>query len=213
MIDVLATPRTDGDERPPPTAELRELEDAELVARQLEGEDRAFQVLMDRYVERLIYFVQRTIGDRSRAEDLVQEAFLRVYRHLHRYDPSRKFSTWLYTIAGNLAKNELRDRQRSPTVLFQVLRKEDEGNGRPLEWEDERYLPDEMARRRDLEKIVEETVDELPSHHREVFALRELEGRTYEEIAELTGVKLGTVKSRLSRARDRFAELIAPKLE
>lgn len=213
MIDTLAPPRAGDDTERLEVAELRELDDAELVARQLEGDDRAFQVLMDRYAERLTYFVQRTIGDRTRAEDLVQEAFLRVYRHLHRYDPSRKFSTWLYTIAGNLAKNELRDRSRNPTVLFQVLRKDDETDARPLQWEDERYLPDEMARRRDLEKIVEETVEELPPHHRQVFRLRELEGRTYDEIAETTGVKLGTVKSRLARARDRFAQLIAPKLE
>ena len=199
--------------RPASRQELEELSDEELVARYLEGEERAFQVLADRYEPRLRHFVYRSIGDEDRAGDLVQETFVRVYRHLHRFDPTKKFSTWIYTIASNLAKNELRNRSRSPMVLFQTLTKrwEDE-DGRTLEWEDTSYLPDELARKRDLRERVEEAVEELPEHHREVFVLREMEGKSYEEIAELTDTKLGTVKSRLNRARNRFAEIIASRL-
>jgi len=194
-------------------SELEEMDDAGLVQLRLDGDEMAFQVLMDRYHDRLVHFINRTIGDRDRAEDLVQDTFVRVYRHLHRYDPSRKFSTWIYTIAGNLAKNELRNRSRNPQVLFQTLTRNREEDDRPLQWEDRSYSPDDMAEKRNLRDIVEETIEELPDHHRKIFRLREMEGKTYEEISEITGVKLGTVKSRLNRARNKFAELVAPKLE
>src|SRR5688572_32794373 len=92
-------------EKPQP---LTTLDDSSLVAAFLDGEKRAFNELVSRYHVRLLNFIYRTIGDRERAEDLVQETFVRVYRHLHRFDQTKKFSTWAYTIAGHLAKNELR---------------------------------------------------------------------------------------------------------
>jgi len=194
-------------------AALRELGDSELVGRYLHGERFAFNELVDRYQERLLNFIYRTIGDRDRAEDLVQETFVRVYRHLHRFDQSKKFSTWAYTIASNLAKNELRNRSRNPLVLFQAIKKNWEADHRPLEFEDSTYAPDDLFRKRHLRERVEAAVAELPEHHRVVFVLREMEGKTYEEISEITGVTLGTVKSRLNRARNRFAQIIAPMLD
>jgi len=191
---------------------LRELDDSALVAAFLEGNKRAFTELAERYHARLINFVYRTTGDRERSEDLVQETFIRVYRHLHRFDQSKKFSTWVYTIASNLAKNELRNRSRNPLVLFQTIRKSWEGDERQLEWEDNTYRPDDLYRKRHLRQMVEAAVSELPEHHRTVFVLREMEGKTYEEIAEITGCNLGTVKSRLNRARNSFAVLIEPLL-
>jgi RNA polymerase sigma-70 factor (ECF subfamily) len=193
--------------------ELAEMDDPQLAAATLAGESRAFTVLADRYHARLLNFIHRMIGDRERAEDLVQETFVRVHRHLHRYDQNRKFSTWAYTIAGNLAKNELRNRSRNPLVLFQTIKKNWDADHRPLEWEDERYRPDDLFRKRDLKERVDEVVAQLPEHHRVVFVLRELEGKTYEEISEITGVNLGTVKSRLNRARNAFAERIAPLID
>jgi RNA polymerase sigma-70 factor, ECF subfamily len=193
--------------------ELAELEDAQLAAASLDGEARAFTVLADRYHMRLLNFIHRMIGDRERAEDLVQETFVRVHRHLHRYDQNRKFSTWAYTIAGNLAKNELRNRSRNPMVLFQTIKKNWDADHRPLEWEDNRYRPDDLYRKRDLKEKVDHAVAELPEHHRVVFVLRELEGKTYEEISDITGVNLGTVKSRLNRARNSFAQLIEPLID
>src|SRR3984885_88593 len=97
---------------------LREKDDAGVVSAFLGGEERAFQELVERYQTRLLNFIYRTIGDREKAEDLVQEVFIRVYRHIHRFDRTKKFSTWVYTIASNLAKNELRNRSRNPLVLF-----------------------------------------------------------------------------------------------
>jgi len=191
---------------------LSELTDNELVARFLEGNALAFPELVGRYQSRLLNFIYRTIGDRDRAEDLVQETFIRVYRHLHRFDQSKKFSTWIYTISSNLAKNELRNRSRNPLVLFQTIKKNWEADHRPLQWEDPHYRPDDLFRKRHLREMVERAVEQLPEHHRAVFVLREMEGKTYEEIAEITGVNLGTVKSRLNRARNNFAQIIAPML-
>jgi len=192
---------------------LKELDDAALVAEYLDGRRHAFHELAERYHTRLLNFIYRTIGDRDRAEDLVQETFVRVYRHLHRFDPTKKFSTWIYTIASNLAKNELRNRSRNPLVLFQAIKKHWEADHRPLQWEDSSYSPDDLFRKRHLREQVEKAVAELPEHHRVVFVLREMEGKTYEEISEITGVTLGTVKSRLNRARNKFALIIGPMLE
>lgn len=193
--------------------QLRAADDSAVVTAFLAGEERAFQELVERYQTRLLNFVFRTIGDRDRAEDLVQEVFIRVYRHLHRFDRSKKFSTWVYTIASNLAKNELRNRSRNPLVLFQTIRRNWEDDDRPLQFEDPGSRPDDLYRKRHLREAVEEAVEKLPPHHRNVFVLRELEGKSYEEIAEITSCNLGTVKSRLNRARNAFASLVAPALD
>ena len=190
--------------------QLRAADDSAVVTAFLAGEERAFTELVERYQTRLLNFIYRTIGDRDRAEDLVQEVFIRVYRHLHRFDRSKKFSTWVYTIASNLAKNELRNRSRNPLVLFQTLQSGNDDEDRPLQFEDTTARPDDLYRKRHLRELVEDTVAKLPEHHRQVFVLRELEGKSYEEIAEITACNLGTVKSRLNRARTAFAAIIEP---
>lgn len=217
MADAVRSIHRDAPARPvaaPSRREqLRAASDADVVTAFLEGYPIAFDLLVERYQGRLLNFIYRTIGDREKAEDLVQEVFIRVYRHLHRFDPSKKFSTWIYTIASNLAKNELRNRSRNPLVLFQAVRdKFTEDEERPLDFEDTNARPDDQYHKRFLQGAVEDVVATLPPHHREVFVLRELEGKSYEEIAEITGVNLGTVKSRLNRARASFAERIAPAL-
>jgi RNA polymerase sigma-70 factor (ECF subfamily) len=192
---------------------LRSEDDGTVVSAFLGGEERAFQELVERYQTRLLNFIYRTIGDREKAEDLVQEVFIRVYRHIHRFDRSKKFSTWVYTIASNLAKNELRNRSRNPLVLFQTIKSNWEDEERPLQFEDTTARPDDLFRKRHLRQLVEDTVAQLPEHHRQVFVLRELEGKSYEEIAEITDCNLGTVKSRLNRARNAFASIIEPALD
>ncbi|HUF75208.1 MAG TPA: sigma-70 family RNA polymerase sigma factor, partial [Longimicrobiales bacterium] len=167
--------------------ELDELTDEELVTAHLEGRPGAFQDLYDRYRDRLIHFITRKTGDADRAQDLVQEAFIRVTRHLHRFDTSKKFSTWVYTIASNLSKNELRNRSRSPLVLFQRLTSSWDDDHRPLQFEDFSMRPDDLYRKRHLKELVDQAVAKLPEHHRIVFVLREMEGKTYEEISEITG--------------------------
>src|SRR3982750_1527376 len=160
--------------------QLRTQDDSAVVSAFLAGEERAFQELVERYQTRLLNFIFRTIGDRERAEDLVQEVFIRVYRHIHRFDRSKKFSTWVYTIASNLAKNELRNRSRNPLVLFQTIKKNWQEEERPLQFEDTTARPDDLFRKRHLKELVEESVAKLPEHHRNVFILRELEGKSYD---------------------------------
>ena len=209
--------RTENEDVETPRAtERRQLQthdDSGVVAAHLAGDVQAFEELVERYQRRLLNFVYRTIGDRERAEDLVQEVFIRVHRHLARFDQTKKFSTWIYTIASNLAKNELRNRSRNPLVLFQTIKKNWEADHRPLQFEDPQNRPDDLYRKRHLRQLVDWSVAQLPEHHRVVFVLRELEGKTYEEIADITGCNLGTVKSRLNRARNRFAQLIGPMLD
>ena len=178
------------------------LEDGRLTERHLAGDPQAFGALVDRYQVRLLNFINRAIDDRARAEDLVQDVFVRVFRHLPRFDRTKKFSTWIYTIASNLTKNELRSRSRNPLVLTPIL-----------EFEDTAARPDDLLRRRHLAENVARCVRMLPEALRDVFVLRELEGKTYQDIAEITGCNLGTVKSRLSRARSSFAQLITPLLD
>jgi RNA polymerase sigma-70 factor (ECF subfamily) len=213
MLKLLVNDRDREAQKLSPRERLKQLDDSGVVAAHLDGDRLAFGELVERYQNRLLNFVYRTTGDRERAEDLVQETFIRVYRHLHRFDQSKKFSTWAYTIASNLAKNELRNRSRNPLVLFQTLMKNRDADTRPLEWEDNTYRPDDLFRKRHLKSQVDSAVDQLPEHHRTVFVLREMEGKTYEEIAEITSTNLGTVKSRLNRARNNFAQLIAPLLD
>src|SRR3954464_15952904 len=104
-------------------------------------------------------------------------------------------------------------RSSNSIVLFQTVQKNCKDQDRPLRFEDTTSRPDDMYRKRHLREIVEEAVAELPEHHRNVFILRELEGKSYEEIAEITECNLGTVKSRLNRARNSFAEIIAPYVD
>lgn len=191
---------------------LHQLDDGPVVRRHLEGDPRAFGALVDRYQSRLLAFIGRTTGDRERAEDLVQEVFIRVFRHLHRFDQTRKFSTWIYTIASNLAKNELRNRSRSPLVPFPSAKTTSDADYQSLAFEDRSTRPDDLYHKRYLKDAVEHCVGALPHHHRQVFVLRELEGKSYAEIADITGCNLGTVKSRLNRARHTFAEVITPLL-
>lgn len=192
---------------------LHAADDTAVVRSFLAGEERAFQELVERYQTRLLNFIYRTIGDRERAEDLVQEVFIRVYRHMHRFDTAKKFSTWIYTIASNLAKNELRNRARNPLILFQTITSNHQDDERPLQFEDFSSRPDDLFQQRHLRALVEQTVAQLPEHHRQVFVLREIEGKSYEEIADITQCNLGTVKSRLNRARTAFAAIIEPLVD
>ena len=146
--------------------DLTLLSDEELVQAHLDGHAGAFRELYDRYRDKLVGFITRRTGDPDRAQDLVQEAFIRVTRHIHRFDTSKKFSTWIYTIAGNLSKNELRNWSRSPLVLFQKLTSTWTDDHRPLQFEDSSMAPDRMYRKRFLQEKVEETVQELPEHAR-----------------------------------------------
>ncbi len=195
-----------------PLRPLREEGDAGLVRRFLGGEEPAFAELHRRYSANLLNYMYRMIGDREEAEDLVQEAFVRVFRNLDRFDQRRSFSAWLHAIARNVAKNELRRHGRRREVAASVAAGED-GDDPVLSLADDADGPDELQRRRALKETVHKAIRQMDAHYRSPFVLRELHDKTYEQIAEIEGIPLGTVKSRLKRAREQFATIVAPMLD
>jgi RNA polymerase sigma-70 factor, ECF subfamily len=189
---------------------LKDLSDEELVSLHYEGRPGAFRELYYRYQARLSRFILKRTGNPERADDVLQETWVRVARHLDWFDTERKFSTWIYTIAANLCKNELRNHARSPMVPFRTLEGRQETESRHLEFGDYSMTPDRLFQKRETRRLVERTVEGLSENHQRVFRLREMRGKSYQEVADILGIRLGTVKSRLHRARAEFAERIRP---
>lgn len=192
---------------------LEDLSDEELVSAHLNGRPGAFRALHQRYKRRLSHFILGKTGNPDRVQDLLQDTWVRVARHLHRFDTGRRFSTWVYTIAANLCKNELRNRSRSRMVPFRSLESRTDEERGPVQFEDLRMMPDRLFQKRETRRLVEDTVETLSENHREVFQLREIRGKSYREVARILGLRIGTVKSRLHRARTQFAARIAPLVD
>ena len=183
-----------------------QLTDEQLFQRYTQGDEQGFQLLMERYEPRIQGFLRKRLSDEERVEDLTQDTFLRVHRARERYDSGRKFSTWIYTIASNLLKNEYRNRSRRRETAFSDLRAEGDAP-RPIEFESDAPDPERSAYRGELREAIADAIERLEDHHRIPFVMREVEDRTYEEISEAIGVPVGTVKSRLFRARNAFQSL------
>jgi RNA polymerase sigma-70 factor, ECF subfamily len=189
---------------------LKDLSDEELVTLHYEGRPGAFRELYNRYRRRLSHFILKRTGNPERADDVLQETWMRVARHLDWFDTERRFSTWIYTITANLCKNELRNHARSPMVPFRTLESQQDKVSGHLEFGDDSMTPDRLFHRRETRRVVEQAVEELSENHQRVFRLREMKGKSYQEVADILGIRLGTVKSRLHRARQEFAERIRP---
>jgi RNA polymerase sigma-70 factor (ECF subfamily) len=156
---------------------------------------------VDRYKNRLQNLVYRYIRDHQRAEDLAQEAFVRVYLHRERYRKTGKFSTWIFTIAVNLAKNEIRRKVRHRNVVSIDEIQEVAGTADPV-LRDEAGLPsDRIVERQQTNRAVADAIARLPEVYRASLVLRDIEGLAYEEIAEILDIPGGTVRSRINRAR------------
>lgn len=196
------SPRTHGHEVP----------DEDLMVRYREGDASVFPEIVRRYKDRLLSAVLRLVGDREKAEDIVQETFLRVHRNAHRYKTIARFSTWIYTIALNMAKNEIRNVRRRRTASLWDVGPERDGEPVPLDVPDRSERPDEAYERRDLREVMERCIEKLPPKYRTIIVLRDVEGLSYEEISEILKLPQGTVKSRMNRARSRFKEILEPLL-
>ena len=190
---------------------MAEKSDEELVRLFSEGKEWAFKELMARYSKKMLNYINRMIYDRDRAEDLLQETFIRVYRNIDRFDPKRRFSTWLYTIATNLAKNELRNIYRCPLLFFENLSFQKKYR-LMFQTADRADKPDNQLYRTQLRDLIARAIKLLPENQRVIFILRETECKSYKEIAEILDCNMGTVKSRLNRARTSFARIIEPYL-
>lgn len=185
--------------------------DAGLMLRVAKGDDGAFRTLVARYQDRVLGLAYRYLGDRNGAEDLAQEAFLRVYRARDRYEPVAKFSTWLYRIVVNLCLNEIRSRKNKPAMALAVttetssnlnLDVADEGEREPVA----RMEEEELAAR------IREIIAELPENQRIAILLNKYEGLSYVETAEAMETSVMAVKSLLTRARVRIRERLLPYL-
>lgn len=173
------------------------LSDKELLYDVIDGNLDSFDIIVDRYKNRLMNFVFRFVKDYDVAEDIVQETFLRVFRKRRDYKAIANFSTWIFTIAGNLAKSELRRRKR---WRFMSIDEKNEGES-TFELPDTGMSPDRATAVRMLDENVQNAIFSLQEKYKEALILRDIEGMSYQEIAEVTDVPVGTVKSRVNRAR------------
>ncbi len=174
-------------------------DDQELTRRCLTGDERAYRELVRRYQRQVYSLAMRMVRVREDAEDLTQETFVRMFGALERYDPTRPFTAWLFTIAARLSIDHLR-RRRLKTVP--LSRREPDGEEeRTLEIEDSGPGPEELAERGEEERGAHDLIGSLPEHYRIVVMLRHQQGFSYEEIAEALHLPLGTVKARIHRAR------------
>ncbi len=178
--------------------------DGELVQTAIAGREASFEELVRRYQRPIAAYVYRMVGDYDAALDLTQEVFIKVYNSLARYRSEFKFSTWIYKIAHNAAIDHL----RRYAVREQALSGELDGEPRVVAIESRRLTPEQESEREERRTEIESVVDELPSAYRELIVLRHSHDLSYDEIAEVTGLPLGTVKNRLFRARDAMRELL-----
>lgn len=176
---------------------LGEQSDIDVLAEVSAGDIDAYGKIVRRYQGRLYNFVFRFVSDRETAEDIVQETFLRAFRKREEYRAIANFSTWLFTIAGNLAKSELRRRKR--WRLFSLHRDDDSDTG--MELPDESMRPDKVAESSLVDVQIQDAIASLPDNYRQVILLRDVEGMSYQEISEIVRCPVGTVKSRVNRAR------------
>ena len=183
--------------------------DEELIERFQKGDVYAFELIVNRYKDPLLNFVYHFLGDKIDAEDVVQETFLRVYRNKHLYRNIAKFSTWIYTIAGNLAKTELRRRKRRR--LFSISQ---------MGFDNKDYDVPDPLRTADVqvdgdmkEAFIRKEIDALPVKFREVVVLRDVDEFSYEEISDILKIPIGTVKSRVNRGRLRLQRRLGDLLE
>lgn len=185
--------------------ELFDRTDEELILLfQSENRMKAFEILVQRYKNPLFNYVFRFLGDTASTNDVVQETMIKFYKNKDSYKSIAKFSTWIYTIAGNLARTEYKRRKKRTFVS--VNDRDDEH--RPFEIPDKGSLPDEVADSGIKEKIIQDALLKVSDVYREVVILRDIQEMSYEEIADITGLTVGTVKSRINRGRAQLKELL-----
>ena len=184
-----------------------ELTDEELISKFQKGDIGAYNQLVYRYKDRLLNFIYRYLNDINRSEDLVQDTLLKLYTHKDSYKQIAKFSTWIYTIAANLARTELRKIKRRKT--FSITE---------LSYDDKEFIikskddePGDEIINEDLQKKVQSALHELPDDFKTIIILRDIQELSYEDISRIIKLPLGTVKSRINRGRLKLQNLLKMK--
>tara|TARA_B110000438_G_scaffold56322_1_gene56481 strand:- start:20 stop:610 length:591 start_codon:yes stop_codon:yes gene_type:complete len=171
--------------------------DEQLMARFQKEDEQAYIELVNRYRDRLVNFVYRYVGDFDISEDIVQDTMVKLYQKKHYYKEIAKFSTWLYTIAKNLANTELRKRKQRKVTLLSRITKDD----KPYDIPADQPGTDQEIQSDIVNKIIRKAVNELSEKFKTVIVLRDIQELSYDEISSIVEIPIGTVKSRINRAR------------
>lgn len=182
--------------------------DEDLMMECRRGDMSAFELLVRRYQDALVNYIYHIINDYHRAEDLAQETFLRVFKSASRYEPKASFKSWLYTIATNLSKNEIRNRNRRNTYFIADLVEEGETVYDSGFMADTRYQPDILYEKKERQQLIRKALNQLPENQRLALTLVTYQELSYEEIAEILKCSLGAVKSLIHRARQNMKKLL-----
>ncbi|MDO8279453.1 MAG: RNA polymerase sigma factor RpoE [Burkholderiaceae bacterium] len=203
---------------PPPTTASEASptdSDAMLVERTIAGDQHAFELLVIKYQRRIERLIGRMVRDVDLVEDIAQETFIRAYRALAQFRGDAQFYTWLYRIAVNTAKKALLELKRNPVVSEGALQSSDEEDEtyRPGNELTSQETPETALAAKEIGAAVNAAMDALPEELRQAVILREIEGLSYEEIAELMSCPIGTVRSRIFRAREAISAKVRPMLD
>jgi RNA polymerase sigma-70 factor (ECF subfamily) len=187
--------------------------DAALMLRVKRGDRIAFAELVEKYQQPLFNFICRTLRDETESEDLAQNVFLQVYKSRQRYEPTAKFSTWLFTIARNLCLNEIRRRSRHPAESIEDSHPEQEEHPQRQYEDKKNVLPAENTLHRELAQKIEEALAELPENQRSAIILCRQDELSYEEIGKILDCSLSATKSLIHRGRETLKERLKPYLK
>ena len=188
--------------------------DAMLVERTVAGDQKAYELLVIKYQRRIQRLIGRMVRDVDLVEDIAQETFIRAYRALAQFRGDAQFYTWLYRIAVNTAKKALMELKRDPTVSENSFKSADDDETSPLENElTSAETPEAVLASKEIVQIINAALEALPEELRQAITLREIEGLSYEEISEAMSCPIGTVRSRIFRAREAISQKVKPLLE
>ena len=189
--------------------------DFQLVQRTVAGDQKAFELLVIKYQRRIERLIGRMVRDVDLVEDIAQETFIRAYRALHQFRGEAQFYTWLYRIAVNTAKKTLLDMKRDPTVSESAFRptEDDDETYRPRNEPISDETPESLLAAKEIAGAVDAAMAALPAELRQAVTLREIDGMSYEEISELMNCPIGTVRSRIFRAREAISARVKPLLD
>lgn len=201
-------------ELPPPPPDTAADSDIRLVERTIAGDQKAFELLVIKYQRRIQRLIGRMVRDVDLIEDIAQETFIRAYRALAQFRGDSQFYTWLYRIAINTAKKALMDLKRNPTVSENAHKSGDDDETSSVENElTSVETPEAVLASKEIAQIINAAMDSLPEELRQAITLREIEGLSYEEIAVVMDCPVGTVRSRIFRAREAISAKVRPLLE
>ena len=182
---------------------MSNITDEELVGNILTGDEMAFEELLKRYLKPIYNFLYRFAGDIAALDDLTQETFIKVWKNLKRFDPEKKFKTWIFTIAKNTAYDHLKKKKTIPFSFFA----DEEGENWLENIADENFLPDEILERKNLSEEMDIIIEKIPSHYRAILLLHYREDFSLHEIAEILSEPYNTIKSRHQRGLKKLKSL------